>query len=200
MMKVFIKSCAYLFFSVVLIYLIIFTPNFLKVVRGKHSIPTAVEGVHHLGGFYAVSEFYMDRRYYSNIWRSGIGGEMCCVALPAKWRSDLTVEVRWSVIEWRADDQGKDNAKRTLEGIYKARVPVEKYDSVGDLCVHFFPHGKVRVLSGNCRKQFPEGVYEDDSATQGEVMPDDSNTNSPLGPIFTKQEYKKMVGKVPWDE
>lgn len=49
----------------------------------------------------------------------------------------------------RIDDRVNfDAAKIRLVGMYRATVPVEKYDRVDELFVHFFGGGYVRVTTG----------------------------------------------------
>jgi hypothetical protein len=92
-----------------------------------------ITGLDHL----SVSQFYVDG--YS-AFQAGTGGStVCCAVLPKRWRPDLTVEIRWNVTNWR-DCDGND---------YVRRVPVERYDQVGALYVHFLADGNVRVVSSN---------------------------------------------------
>ena len=46
------------------------------------------------------------------------------------------------------DKEHFDPKKIRVVGIYRANVPVERYRSVGDLFVHFFDGGKIRVAPG----------------------------------------------------
>jgi hypothetical protein len=124
-------------------------------------IGVSFSGVQHMGSRYAVSGFYVDGGYGSNIGRGGGGGMICCVALPEKWRPGMTAEIRWNVLHW------SDNAPIHLDpstpeivddaGTYRAaKVPVEKYDEPGMLWVHFFPGGLVRVVVSNVGPQNDE--------------------------------------------
>jgi hypothetical protein len=85
-----------------------------------------------MGDNFEISAFYVDGYNGGNVSRTGGGGSnVCCVMLPGKWRRELVVELRWSV-----SDLSKENEK---EKVYKALVPVEKYDDApGQLYAHFF--------------------------------------------------------------
>lgn len=111
-----------------------------------------VTGVQHMGRNFNIPEFYVDGYFGGNIGRGGGGGgTTCCVLLPDKWRPDLSVDVRWQVGDWSKENLTEMNAGNfksiTAEGLYRARVPVEKYDNPEELYVHFFAGGKVRVVS-----------------------------------------------------
>ncbi len=70
--------------------------------------------------------------------QAGKGGRtVCCAILPRKWRPGLTVKVHWNVTNWR-DRTGAE---------FDAVVPVERYEEVGHLWVHFLPGGKARAVS-----------------------------------------------------
>lgn len=60
------------------------------------------------------------------------GGTACCVSIPKKWHSGLTVEV-----EWTAD----------LKSFRRKSVSVPQYDDrAGQMAVHFLRNGDVRVF------------------------------------------------------
>lgn len=162
----------------------------------KNFIPVDITGVQHMGANFNVPEFYVDGAWGSNVGREGGGGSsVCCVVLPRKWREGITVEIRWSVTDW-----GKENVKETdignyssliTEGTYKAKVPLEKFSAPGDLYVHFFRNGKVRVLSS---QTYPENSahpiqYGDEHAaelaTKGERIRE----------MFTAEELSQMGSK-----
>src|SRR5690606_39331412 len=62
-----------------------------------------------------------------------------CAMLPATWRPDMTVEVRWNVTNWR-DCEGEE---------FVRQVPIDQYEEVGTLWVHFLADGNVRVVVSN---------------------------------------------------
>ena len=140
----------------------------------------SLTGVQHMGHDFNISEFYVDGYYGSNVGREGGGGGyMCCVMLPTKWRPGLSVEVRWSVGNWSKLDRSQtvlgDYSSLTFE-IYKAQVPVEKYEAAEDVYVHFFAGGKARVVSSMAGPEGPRhpisrsDLHAADSATAGVRM------------------------------
>lgn len=118
------------------------------------SVPASLVGVQHMGKNFSVAEFYVNGYEGGTAGRLGGGGAyVCCVSLPGKWRSGLKVEVRWKVTNWtneiRSEIANQNYRSLSFDGPYIARVPVEKYDAVGDLYVHFFANGRVRVVSSS---------------------------------------------------
>ncbi len=120
--------------------------------REDEFVPTDIVGVQHLGHDFNISEFYVNKYGGTNVGREGGGGgSVCCVVLPRQWRPGLVVEVRWEVADWSHENRKEIEAGNfesvTTRGMYIAKVPVEKYETVGELYVHFFPRGRVRVVS-----------------------------------------------------
>jgi hypothetical protein len=98
-------------------------------------VPTSLTGIDHLADHLSVQDFRVNR---TSGFQAGTGGSVvCCVNLPRKWRPDLTVVVGWEKVNWR--DCGWES--------YERRVPVERYDKVGRLYVHFLSDGAVRAIS-----------------------------------------------------
>ncbi|NBA97758.1 DUF3304 domain-containing protein [Pseudomonas sp. R5(2019)] len=92
-------------------------------------------GIDHLPDHLSVQRFSVDGRGGA---QAGKGGSLeCCGSLPRKWQPDLTVKVRWNVTNWR-DCKGEE---------HEEVVPVEPYDEIGRLYVHFFSDGSVRAVS-----------------------------------------------------
>ena len=119
---------------------------------GDDYAPVGIVGVQHLGHDYNVSDFYVNKYSGSNVGREGGGGgSVCCILIPLTWHPGLIVEVRWQVADWSHENRKEIEAGNYVsirkEGTYIAKVPVEKYQKAGDLYVHFFPKGKVRVVS-----------------------------------------------------
>lgn len=117
-------------------------------------VPTLIVGVQHMGKNFSVAEFYVNGYEGGTAGRLGGGGSfVCCVSLPGKWRPGLKVEVRWIVTDWTNEvrsEIAKQNYRSVAsDGPYIAWVPVEKYDEVGDLYVHFFANGRIRVISSS---------------------------------------------------
>lgn len=100
-------------------------------------IGVGITGIDHLADHLSIQNFWVDGY---NAAQAGKGGRtVCCASLPAHWRPGLTVQVRWGVTNWR---------DKTYS-MHEATVPVEKYDEVGKLYVHFLKDGSVRVVSSN---------------------------------------------------
>jgi hypothetical protein len=110
-------------------------------------LPVSVTGVQHLGSDHLINQFYVDRRYFGNVGEGGGGGsEDCCITLPWKWRPELKAEVRWEVYRIIKTSDPATPETVEVEGIYRAQVPVEAYAEPGNFYVHFFPHGRVRIV------------------------------------------------------
>ena len=103
--------------------------------QGVSRTGVGLTGIDHLADHLSVQEFSVNGTSGA---QAGKGGRVvCCVSLPDQWQPGMTVKVRWNVTNWR-DCKGEE---------HEAVVPVEKYEEVGDLQVHFFPNNKVRVVS-----------------------------------------------------
>lgn len=116
-------------------------------------VSVSITGVHHLGGNFNIGELYIDDNYGSNVGRNGGGGShFCCTALPNRWHPGLTATVSWSVNNWsnviRSEIDSGNYSSLAFQD-YVATVPIERYEEVGDLYPHFFPNGKVRLVSSN---------------------------------------------------
>lgn len=62
----------------------------------------------------------------------GGGGFVCCVAVPASWRPDLTVKIGWT------DDHDKNYRERV--------IAVPRYHEIGHFSVHFLRNGEIKVF------------------------------------------------------
>lgn len=123
------------------------------LAREEEKILVSVVPVHYFPPEHRVDEFYINSFYYSHSNFDGLPTSgICCIWIPEKWRSDLEVDVSWSASDWTLtpiDDKEHFNPKKIrIVGTYRAKVPVERYTEPGDLYVHFFDEGKVRVVSG----------------------------------------------------
>jgi hypothetical protein len=153
-------------------------------------------GVQHIGSAYNVSEFYVDGYSGGNVGRGGGGGgTVCCLSLPVKWRPDLTVDVRWSVGDWSNENTEETTARNyssiKSEGVYRARVPVEKYDAPHHFYVHFFKGGRVRVVASKYYPESKNHPIPDQDDSQG----DSASIGTPVDEIFTKDELAEMKRK-----
>lgn len=107
-------------------------------------VPTSLTGIDHLADHLSVQNFWVNG---ASGHQAGTGGRVvCCVNLPRQWRADLTVVVEWNTTNWR--DCGWESRER--------RVPVERYEQVGALHVHFLSNGNVRVISSD----IGPGIYQ----------------------------------------
>ena len=117
----------------------------------KEPIGVMIVGVHHMGPNFNISKFYINGYFGFNVGREGGGGSfVCCAELPRKWQPGMTAKVRWSVNDWSnavMSEIDAGNYRSMGFENYEATVPIEKYGEVGDLYAHFFPNGKVRLVS-----------------------------------------------------
>ena len=110
-------------------------------------VPTTLTGIDHLADHLSVPEFSVNG---TSGFQAGQGGRtVCCVNLPRQWHPGLTVLVSWDITNWR--DCGWEN--------YQRRVPVERYEEVGALYVHFLADGSVRVVSSDINPAFSNPDY-----------------------------------------
>ena len=123
-------------------------PEDLTQIDPDEVVGVPLTGIDHLADHLSVQNFYVDGTPGA---QAGKGGSLhCCVGLPRVWRPGLTVEVRWNVTNWR-DCTGED---------FVRRVPVERYDPLSQIWVHFLANGSVRVVSSN---YYPEGARNPES-------------------------------------
>lgn len=164
--------------------------------KNRAFMPVAITGVHHLGSAYNISDFYVDGYFGGNVGREGGGGRSaCCVELPEKWREGLTVEVRWAINDWSQENNAEIDAGnyRSLKsgGVYRARVPVEKYNEPEHLWVHFFPKGYARVVSS---KFGPEGTAHPINGNDP-VAHERATAGTMVDQLFTDEELAEMARK-----
>jgi hypothetical protein len=150
-------------------------------------------GVQHIGPDFNISDFYVDGYNGSNVGREGGGGrDVCCVLLPKVWRPGLSVELRWAVGDWSKEIRAETdlgNYKRiTSEGVYKAQVPVERYETPAHVYVHFYAGGKARVVSsevGTGNRHHP--IQDDDP-----LAADHATKGARVADMFTAEELAAM--------
>ncbi|WP_442030347.1 DUF3304 domain-containing protein [Pseudoduganella sp. RAF53_2] len=139
------------------------------LMREPDPVLVSVDAVHYFPSEYRVDEFYIDHHYFGSSSFDGIAGSgLCCIAIPERWRPGLTVDVSWSVTDWTLtpiDDKAHFDAKKIrVVGLYRADVPVEKYEEADDLFVHFFEGGLIRVSPGIQRFDGPYASTSDIAA------------------------------------
>ncbi len=59
------------------------------------------------------------------------GGTVCCALMPEQWKPGMDIQVRWT---------------HDLSTYHQAIVPVPRYESIGNLAVHFLRNGEVKVF------------------------------------------------------
>ncbi len=126
--------CAFILVSIIAIKSFAF-------IKYPEFIPLTVEGYNHTAtgiGEYIVSinnSTGIDIGYLGA--GEGGGSSNCCVSIPRKWNSNLTVSVAWSV--WKKDDK-KREFSRTIS------VPEYNFMDVSRLNIHFLRSGEVKVF------------------------------------------------------
>lgn len=76
-------------------------------------------------------------------WGTG-NANICCASIPPVWYAGMKARVRWNM-----PDHGNDVIKEKI-------VEVEKYDTPGDIYLHFFPNDEARVVVTNVYPWHPE--------------------------------------------
>jgi len=100
-----------------------------------------ISGYNHTENY--IHRFFINESWGGNVFAYGGGGKfVCCINYPREWRPDLTATVRWSTSS--SDPDGPDDVKW-----HEQIVPIEYYDKLGSLNVHFLPDNKVRLLIWN---------------------------------------------------
>ncbi|WP_396913644.1 DUF3304 domain-containing protein [Mycolicibacterium sp.] len=118
-------------------------PALMACKEEEYTVPVPITGLDHLDAHLSVQQFSVNGQSGA---QAGKGGsQVCCVELPAVWRSNLTVKVAWGVTNWPAK----------VYSWHERQVPVDRYDEVGNLYVHFLPDGSVRVLSSTIYPEKP---------------------------------------------
>jgi hypothetical protein len=110
-----------------------------------------LNGMQHIGPDFNIAQFYVDGIDGFNVGREGGGGgDVCCILLPTQWRPGLSVDLRWSINDWSKEIPSEikvGNYSSVMSGgVYRARVPLERYETPDRVRVHFFAGGKARVV------------------------------------------------------
>ncbi|SEL94225.1 Protein of unknown function, partial [Pseudomonas agarici] len=96
-----------------------------------------------------IHRFFVDDTWGGNSRAYGGGGKfVCCINYPREWRPDLTATVRWST---------SSSIPNGPPGVtwHEEVVPIEQFDELGDLNVHFLPDHKVRLIISPGSPGFP---------------------------------------------
>lgn len=161
--------------------------------NGDDRIPASINGVQHLGSDHLINVFYVDGYNGSNVGEDGGGGtHVCCVTLPKRWYPELKAEVRWEVHRIIKPSDPAAPETVTIEGRYRAQVPVEAYRELGELFVHFFPNGRVRIVVS------PIGHSGDGHPIKwGDAQAGLSATaGAPVKELFTAEELAELEREV----
>lgn len=109
-----------------------------------------------------IADFTVNGHSGANIQDNGGGGSfVCCVAIPNRWREDLSVTVRWV-------------HSSTHSGPYKektVKIPPYADGDFGTLVVHFYPDDNVRVLVTTKTSEHPAYPYPRPIREQRETTP-----------------------------
>lgn len=90
-----------------------------------------------------IYQFYIDGAGGASVRAYEGGGKfVCCIGYPREWRPDLKATVRWTT-------SASNPKPYTGETWHEQEVPIEYYESLGTLNVHFLPDNKVRLLIWN---------------------------------------------------
>lgn len=138
-------------------------------------------GIDHLADHLSVQNFWVDG--YNGA-QAGKGGSLvCCVAVPAKWRPNLSAHVEWHVTDWKA---------RTSQS-HEADVPIDRYTELGTMYVHFLANGQVRITLSNESPRSPTYPGARDPIPKKEPWktypwPRKDNTSSLFGDLDDKRQ------------
>ncbi|TFW32109.1 DUF3304 domain-containing protein [Massilia horti] len=156
-------------------------------ITKEEFMPDSIGGVHHMGEKFYISDFFVNGYSGSKVGRGGGGGSLvCCVAIPKKWRPGLTADVRWEVLYFSDDEPGVPK----LEAMYRAEVPVEKYDETGNFWVHFYPNGRIRIVVSN---NGPGGHHPILNDNPDEVLR--ATVGVKINTLFTDEEVEAATRK-----
>jgi len=153
---------------------------------GEEKTFVNVSAVHYYPENFRIEAFYIDGHFYgASNFEGPPGTWLCCVWLPLKWKPGIFVDVRWVVGDWTrspiSDKERFDVTKLKIAGIYRARVEVEPYTEADDVYAHFFPDGKVRIVSGT--RYFEPNAHAESTVPDAEAV-----KGIKIAEIFTPQE------------
>lgn len=113
----------------------------------EKTVGVMLTGLDHLDAHLSIQNFWVNGVSGHQAGRGG--SSVCCVSLPAVWRPDLAVEVEWGVTNW----------PRKAYSMHKRVVPVDRYEKLGDLHIHFLRNGEVRAVSSMYGAWDRDGYY-----------------------------------------
>lgn len=118
---------------------------------------------------------------------SGGGAESCCIGIPAKWRPDMVVEVKWLADKLPYDENNRSELKWYVA---KATIPPYKEKTRG-FNVSFLPGDRILllVLDTTMREDWDKPPLDNDPyIAKGVVDPE-------LTAIETADEAKRQLNK-----
>lgn len=182
-----------------LFLMIVFAAGYLAVisyVKASAHSPASVIGVHHLGPDYLINRFYINKKIGDSVGEGGGGGShVCCVSLANNPTPRVSVDIRWKVHHIiRSSAQDAAEAKE-VEGIYQAQVPIEPYAEPGDVYVHFFPNGRVRVVVSSVTSDGENHPIRKDDVKAGLL----ATRGRLVDAIFSKEELVELQREIDRD-
>jgi hypothetical protein len=150
----------------------------LSTALGSAAAFATMSGIDHLADYLSVSDFSVDG---TGGFQAGTGaGSGPSPSLPEEWYPGLTVDVKWTVSDWKHGGGER----------HEANVPVEPYTEVGDVYVHFLADGAVRVVVSN---DYP---WNSNYPGPHDPIPNkhpwkDYPPPTRKGPVFSPDEVKK---------
>jgi len=77
-----------------------------------------------------------------------VGGVICCVTIPRKWKPGLTAEVSWSVYleDDPSDPRNPIGTEKPVGKSAVVEIPEYTQNELGALDVHIYPDDKVRLV------------------------------------------------------
>jgi hypothetical protein len=71
-----------------------------------------------------------------------LGGGVCCVQVPKKWKPGLKIKVSWSYIQNFTNPNPPPRQTAVVE------IPRYEADEIGGLTIHFFPGNRIKAVMG----------------------------------------------------
>lgn len=149
----------------------------------EKTVGVTLTGLDHLEAHLSIQEFSVNG--VSGQQAGGGGSSVCCVSLPAVWRPGLTVKVKWGVTNW----------PHKAYSWHERVVPVEQYDEMGDLHIHFLRDGSVRAICTMYGAWGTDGLYPGPSyETVLDKNPWTRYKRQPGEPLFTEVRDAAALG------
>lgn len=174
---------------VMAIFAFVFERQIGEFLHGQ-KIPVCVVVRHHMDAACKIEALYLNDKKIIDARKGADAGDLCCSEIPRKWDPDYQVALRWQVKQ--IDAGAKEASGRVAYAkTYQVFMPIEKYKKTEDVCIHIFPKGKVRMLTGKCDKKVPKGYGADKHLAQGIEMPNDLQRKLYASQLSKKNKRKK---------